>query len=121
MKKIFFLIPIFFVLSGCYDSKEPNDIAYVVALGIDSAEDENYEFTIQFAKTTQISGGASQEGGKEGSNILEIISVKAPTVYSGINVANQVVSKRFTLAHTKLIVISDEIAKEGVRNLFVNA
>ncbi len=118
MKKILFLIPLLCLLGGCYDSNEPNDIAYVVALGIDSEEEGNYEFTIQFAKTTQISGGASQEGGKEGSNILEIISVKAPTVYSGMNVANQVVSKRFTLAHTKLIVISDEIAKKGVRDLF---
>jgi len=118
MKRIIFFLPLFFLLSGCYDAKEPNDIAYVVALGVDSAEDKSYEFTIQFAKTTQISGGASQEGGKEGSNIMELISVKAPSIYSGMNIANQVVSKRFTLAHTKLIVLSDEIAKNGVGDFF---
>lgn len=118
-KVLLIILSSLFLLTGCYDANEPNDIAYVVALGVDSSEDENiYEFTIQFAKTTQISGGSSEEGGKEGSNILEIINVKAPTVYSGINIANQVVSKRFTLAHTKLIVISDEIAKKGVKDLF---
>lgn len=120
-KKIFtiFIIFILFSLSGCYDADEPNNIAYVVALGIDKTDEENiYEYTIQFAKTTQISGGSGEEGGKEGSDIVEIVNVKAPTIYSGINVANQSVSKTFTLAHTKLIVISEELAKEGVRNIF---
>lgn len=121
MSKRFLLLSLFLpvLLSGCYDSREPNDIAYVVALGIDSADREDmYELTIQFAKTTQISGGSSEEGGKEGSNILESINVTAPTIYSGVNIANQVISKRFTLAHTKLVVISDELAKKGVKDLF---
>ena len=41
-------------LTGC-TGKEPNEIAYVVALGIDSTDDDNYKITIQYANTTQIS------------------------------------------------------------------
>ena len=121
MKKILFaaLSALILLLTGCYDANEPNNIAYVVALGVDTTDDDNiYEFTVQFAKTTQISGGSSEEGGKEGSDIVEIISIKAPTIYSAVNIANQIVSKKFTLAHTKLIVVSDEIAKNGISNLF---
>ena len=121
MKKIFFTFftMILLLTGGCYDANEPNNIAYVVALGIDKTEEKNiYEYTIQFAKTTQISGGSSEEGGKEGSNIVEVINVKAPTICSGINMANQSVSKTFTLAHTKLIVISEDIARSGVRDIF---
>ena len=121
MKKILFaaLSSLIFLLTGCYDANEPNNIAYIVALGVDTTADDNiYEFTVQFAKTTQISGGSSEEGGKEGSDIVEIISIKAPTIYSAVNIANQIVSKKFNLAHTKLIVISDEIAKSGISNLF---
>ena len=51
------------LLTGC-TGKEPNEIAYVVALGIDSTDDDNYKITIQYANTTQISGGASESGGK---------------------------------------------------------
>ncbi len=113
------IMSVLLFISGCYDAKEPNEIAYVVALGVDKGEKQGvYEYTIQFAKTTQISGGSSEEGGKEGSNIVDVINVKAPTIYSGINIANQVVSKTFTLAHTKLIVVSEEIAREGVRDIF---
>ena len=118
MIKLLIIMIVIFLTSGCYDANEPNDIAYVIALGIDKAEEDDlYEYTIQFAKTTQISGGSSEEGGKEGSSIVDEINVKAPTIYSGINIANQVVSKSFTLAHTKLIVFSDEIAKDGVKDL----
>ena len=58
------------LLTGC-TGKEPNEIAYVVALGIDSTDDDNYKITIQYANTTQISGGASESGGKSGSEIVD--------------------------------------------------
>ena len=47
-----------FLLSSCV-GEEPNDIGYITALGIDKAED-GYNYTIQFANPTKISGGASE-------------------------------------------------------------
>lgn len=118
MKKIrlmAFMLIMTMGLCGCYDADEPNDIVYTVALGIDKSETEGeYEITIQFAKPTQISGGASEEGGKGGSETFSLVTVNAPTIYSAVNLANHIVSKRFTLSHTKLIVFSEEVAMEGV-------
>ena len=118
--KIFKLLgTLIFILSfsGCYDSNEPNDYAYVVAIGIDKAKTDNeYEISIQFAKPSQISGGASEQGGT-GGETLGLVTVEAPTIYSGINVANNIVSKRFQLSHTKIIVISEEIAREGINDI----
>ena len=102
-----------YLCSGCYSGQEPNEIAYVVGLGIDKGTEMEYNITIQFAKPTQISGGASQEGGK-GGDIIENITVEAPTIYSAIDIANQVISKDFSLSHTKIIVFSEEVAKEGI-------
>ncbi len=103
------------ILCGCYDADEPNDIVYTVALGIDQGEDPGeYAITIQFARPTQISGGASEEGGKGGNETFSLVTVNAPTIYSAINLANHIVSKRFTLAHTKLIVFSEEVARNGI-------
>ncbi len=104
-------------LSGCYDATEPNDYAYVVAIGIDKSEKENeYEISVQFAKPSQISGGSSEQGGS-GGETLGLITVEAPTIYSGINIANNLLSKRFQLSHTKIIVVSEEIAKEGINDI----
>lgn len=115
--KLLIVLCIVFPLSGCFGS-EPNDIAYIVAMGFDKAQNEtDYKITIQFAKPTQISGGASQEGGKGGPDIIENITVEAPNIYSGLNIANHVMSKKFSLFHTKLFVFSEEIARSGVGDL----
>lgn len=119
MKIIKLLGTLIFILSfsGCYDSNEPNDYAYVVAIGIDKAKDDGqYEISIQFAKPSQISGGSSEQGGT-GGETLGLVTVEAPTIYSGINVANNIVSKRFQLSHTKIIVISEEIARDGINDI----
>lgn len=100
-------------LSSCSGSDEPNEIAYVVGLGVDKGEGDDYSVTIQFAKPNQISGGASGEGGK-GGDVTDTLTIGAPNIYSAVDAANQIISKKFSLAHTKLIVFSEEIAREGI-------
>ena len=101
-------------LCGCV-GKEPNEIAYIVALGIDAIEDNNYEITIQYANPTEISGG--EEGGKAGSSIIENISVQAPNIYAAVGLANRIVSKTFYLSHAKIIVVSKEVAEKGLKDI----
>lgn len=118
MRLIKYLIPFCaaFVLSGCMGA-EPNDVAYVSALGIDMGLQGNYDITIQFARPTQISGGANEEGGKGGEEIVENIQVEAPDIYSAVNIANKLISKEFSLSHAKLIVFSEEAAQNGIKNI----
>lgn len=105
---------ILFTLAACNSATEPNDYAYVVAIGIDkAAADNQYEISVQFAKPAEISGGSSEDGGG-GGETLGLITVEAPDIYSGINFANNLVSKKFRLSHTKIIVISKELAVEGI-------
>lgn len=112
--KLIAVIPMLLLLTSCV-GEEPNDIAYVTALGIDKA-DAGYMYTIQFANPKRISGGASEEGGS-GENIVENISVQAPTLYSCISNANSIVSKDFSMSHAKIIVVSEEVAAEGLSYL----
>ena len=93
--KISVTILLLTLITSC-SGREPNDIAYVVALGFDKAQNDNYLVTIQYAKPTQISGGASQEGGKSGNEIVENLAVEAPDIHSAINTANHIVSKQFS-------------------------
>ena len=106
------------LICGCADSNEPNNIAYVTAVGIDRSKNnkENYDITFQIAKPTQISGGASEEGGK-GGEIIQNITVEAPTIYAGIETANFILSKMISLSHVKLFVFSEEIAREGISDI----
>lgn len=117
-KKILTILIVIFtaLLSGC-SGKEPNEIAYVVALGLDKLDNNNYEMTIQYANTTAISGGGGEEGGKAGSEIVGQITVEAPNIYAGMGLANHIVSKTFTLSHAKVLVFSREVAQEGLKDM----
>ncbi len=117
--KIFIALILILPLCGCnfISGNEPNNVAFVVAVGFDKGKVSDYEITIQFAKVTQISGGGGEEGGKGGSEIIQNVTVEAPDLYSAINTANHIVSKKFSLSHAKLIVFSSELAREGVRNI----
>lgn len=42
-------------------------------------------------------------------------------MYSAINIANHIVSKKFSLSHTELIVFSEELALEGIGNIIDSA
>lgn len=101
-------------LSSCV-GEEPNDIGYITALGIDKAE-TGFNYTIQFANPTKISGGASEEGGS-GGNIVENIVVEAPTIYSAISHADSIVSKDLSLSHAKIIVVSEDVARDGLQGI----
>lgn len=104
-------------LCGCHSAVEPNDLAYVVAAGIDAAEG-GYDFTLQIANPQAISGGTSEEGGEGGRETITDITIFAPTIYSAVNIANHLYSKQLSLAHTKLIAISDKIARaEGLAEI----
>lgn len=113
MKLYNLLLPLAIVpmLTSCIGD-EPNNIAYVTAMGIDKTEN-SYLYTIQFAQPTKISGGSAEEGGSVG-NIVDNITVEAPTLYSAINVADTIISKDLSLSHAKVLVVSEEIASDGI-------
>ena len=110
MKKLILII-FCFLLSSCYDNREPNDIAYATAIGIDKGKEKNYNITIQYAKPYTISGG---ESGGTGKDIMSSVTVEAPDIYSGIGLGNHIISKSFDLSHLRLFVFSKDIAKEGI-------
>ena len=116
MKKVSILTVLaVFLLCGCNSAVEPNDLAYVVAVGIDDADGADYDFTLQIANPQAISGGSSEEGGEGGRKTVTDITITAPTVFSAVNIANHLYSKQLSLAHTKLIAVSEELARgEGL-------
>ncbi|MBQ3426453.1 MAG: hypothetical protein IJH37_04835 [Clostridia bacterium] len=99
------------ILTSCIGD-EPNNIAYMTAMGIDKTE-SGYLYTIQFAQPTKISGGSDEGGGSVG-NIVDNITVEAPTIYSAINIADTIISKDLSLSHAKVLVVSEEIAHDGI-------
>ncbi len=92
--------------------------AYVIALGIDNGETENIKLSLQIAvlNSSSESGGSKQEEST-------IISVDCSDIDSGISLINSYISKQLDLSNCKAVIISEEVAQNGVSeylNNFIN-
>lgn len=111
------------LLSGCFDMREPDDLAYVIAVGVDAGGDGEYLYTFQYANPLKFSGseGGGGGGGEEGEQPESIasITVKASTLFSALGDTENYLSKQTTFMHLRLIVYSEELAQEGIGDEFM--
>ncbi len=108
---VFFTISILiFSLSGCYSVQSIDDLAYVVALGIDLGKNNNLELTIQL--TFPNSSDSSSTSGEAAPTIIN--SVECASINSGISLLNSYISKEINLSHCKIIIFSESIANKGI-------
>ncbi len=123
--KTFFAIILFlsiFFLTGCYDAKEIDETAYIIALGIDKKSDSTYSYTFQFStplalsdepqKEMQSSEKSSESENKSSTNL----TINAPDFYVARNLTNNFLSKNIDMSHLKLIVFASDIAPQDLEN-----
>lgn len=104
-------------LSSCYDKREIDGMAYVIAVGFDKGKTNHLKMTLEFAipgKSGAGESGGGGGGGGGGGNSTSITTVEVPTIYSGINMANTYISKEINFSHAKIVVFSEELAREGI-------
>ena len=102
-----------FSLAGCYSAERLETLAYAVALGIDKGENNKIRLSLQFALLSN-SSDSSNGGGSSQSKKSTVTTVDCSSIDSGINLINSYISKKVNLSHCKAIVISEELAYEGV-------
>lgn len=107
---IFILIIIFILaFSSSYLSLSIDNLAYVLVIGVDKGEDNNLEVSFQFSTTSK-----STESGSTEKTPTVIDSVTAPSLSTAINLMNSYMGKELNLSHCKVIIFSEEFAKEGI-------
>ena len=105
------LIFLLFCLSGCFEKRELEDLAYVIAIGIDTGETQKYNITYQVAVPIKIAGEGSDNAGKDSTTL---VTSEADSLYNSISKVNSLISKELTLSHNKIIVCSEELAQKGL-------
>lgn len=97
------------LLSGCYDARGIEDLAYVTALGIDISDNNILSLTFQISIP-----GTSSESGSSQSSKTENTTVQCSSIDSGISLVNSYISKQINLSHCKAIIFSEKIASQGL-------
>lgn len=105
------------LLSGCWSQKELTDIALVSALGIDKSEEGNYVVTFQIINPGNVAAG--KQGTGQSSPPVTVFTSSGDNIVEASKRATKNVSRRLYYAHTNLLVISEQLAKEeGINHLF---
>lgn len=107
---ILIIIICMFSLSGCYSAEGLETLAYAVALGIDKGDNNKLKLSLQFAILSNSSEGGSSSQSQEST----VTTVDCSSIDSGISLINSYISKKVNLSHCKAIVISEELAYEGI-------
>ena len=107
---IFALIVMFIIgFSNSYFSLNIDNLAYVLALGIDKGDDNNLKVSFQFSTPVSSSESGSSEPVKTMVN-----TTSASSISTAINLMNSYLGKQINLSHCKVIIFSEELAYEGI-------
>lgn len=107
---IFILIVVFIAaFSSSYLSLSMDNLAYVLAIGIDKSDKNHLQVTFQFSTTT-----SPTESGSTKKTPSVINSVTASSISNAINLMNSYMGKELNMSHCKIIIFSEELASDGI-------
>lgn len=108
--KTFFLIIqlllIVVIATGCWNYREINRLSIVAGLAIDKGKNNKYLFSVEIVNV--------KAGGVEPIISSEIVSVEGESWFDAARNAIKVSGKRLYFSHTKIVIVSKEIAEDGL-------
>ncbi|MFC0213280.1 Ger(x)C family spore germination protein [Paenibacillus chartarius] len=107
------------LLTGCWDRVEINDMAFALTSALDKEPDGSYRVTYMFPLPGQMGGGGGGGGGTGGgTESYYIDSETGPSIRDASSKLQQRMSRLLFISHRRTIVVGEELAKEGISDLF---
>ena len=114
IKLSFVLLLSIFLLTGCWNRKEINDISIVTAVALDLLEDEKILLTLQVAIPSKLGQTTGTEGGGDSTFM---ISETGSTFSEAYRHLQSKLSRRIFFSHSRVLLIGEELAKKGVSHV----
>lgn len=108
MKKIIILVSICFMIGGCFDYKELNDMSIVNGIAVDY-QDNKYIVDLEINNSIKQNGDSLVA-----TEIIEGINNNLALAY---NEATQNSNKLLYAEHVNLLLLSEEVAKKGINEI----
>lgn len=101
---------IIFLTSGCYNYKEINQMAITSSIGIDKDETKN-----EYIVSAQIMNSKESEDSEDSQ--ITVYSRKGKTIHEALRDLTLKSPRRLYGNHLSKIVLSEEVASEGIQNI----
>ncbi|KAB7669395.1 Ger(x)C family spore germination protein [Bacillus sp. B1-b2] len=103
------IIGMCFVLSGCWDRSELNENSIVTGIAIDKGDKHKYKISIESTAATELNYRTAQ-----GLAPSFIYTFEGDTIGEITHKFNIATSTHYIFSHTRVLVIGETIAKEGI-------
>ncbi len=110
------IISVAVCIAGCHTAKETDGVAFIIAMGIDKAEQGKIKVTYRIQIPRAVSG-AQGAGQPITSGPALTNSIVAPNIAEARNLFSTSTSRNMNLTHMKAILISEEVARSGVADI----
>ncbi|WP_342532521.1 Ger(x)C family spore germination protein [Lysinibacillus sp. FSL K6-0057] len=106
------LLVVIFLLGGCWNKRELNELAIVTAVGIDKS-DELVEISVQIVNPSQVTSN------KASSIQVPVFTyhAKGKTLFDAIRKLTTLTPRKPYYAHAQIIIVGEEMAKEGMNSI----
>lgn len=106
---IIFLLSLTLLLNGCWSKRELNDLAIVMALGIDKIDDE-FEISLQIVNPSEIS---SKNAGGKNSPVVTY-HAKGKSLFEAARRMTTLTPRKPYFSHLQILVLGKELAVDGI-------
>ncbi|MNW42626.1 Spore germination protein B3 precursor [compost metagenome] len=101
------------LLTGCWDRNEMDELAFVMASGLDLADDGELEISLQIALPTGIQA-SDHSGGKKA---FMAVSEKGNDGMDIFSKEQQQLSRNINLGHRRVIIIGEALGRKGINQV----
>lgn len=102
------------LLTGCWNYRELNDLALAMAEGIDKTPGKDeYRFSFQIVNSREIVGAKAT-----GDIPVIVFADSGKTLLEAARNASKHVPRRISAQHMRVIVIGEEVARQGIEEMF---
>ena len=104
------------LLTSCLNGRELSDLAIVTGIGIDKVKGKD-EFRVTF-QVVNPSATAKSTGATSGESTITTYSSSERTIFGALRKTSQKASRQLFFAHTQLVVVGEEMARNGIQDIF---
>jgi len=108
-----FVLSASFLLSGCWDRREVDKLAIVMATGLDLTPEGDLLLTAQVVKPSEVkAGGGGPMGGSP--RAVVVASSRGRTVAEAVRGMSEVVGRRPFWGQSRILVVGEDVARAGL-------
>lgn len=106
------------ITGGCWGRTEVDDLALVMAIGLDKGENNTVYVTLQIAVPRAVASGGAEGGGPSagggGTDANLITTMRGRSILGLVDMANTYIDRRLSFVHSKVLIVGEDLAKQGL-------